>query len=102
MKVVVNRGTGGFDLPEPVRAEIVSRGISFNEDDYRDRSNLEVISMLEECGIDECGYVIGTPRYSSLEIIDIPDGVTDFRIFWNDEYTYETLVYVVDGKIHVI
>jgi hypothetical protein len=79
---------------------MVSKGISFDEDDCRDRSKQEVISMLEECGIDERGYVIGTPGYSSLKIIDIPDEVTDFMIFWNDGY--ETLVYVVDGKIHVI
>lgn len=87
MKIVVNREFGGFSLPEEFCTQ-------YNMERYDDidRTDERLIDFVENhdgevkvfCGI--------------LEITEIPDTATDWEIFEYDGL--ETVIYVLDGKIH--
>ena len=82
MKIVVNADFGGYgcDVSEQYE-DLINR--------YKnDRTNPELVAFVENRP-DDCG---------DLAIMTIPDNATDWDI---QEYDgNETLIYVVDGKIH--
>lgn len=82
MKIVVNAAFGGYgcDVSEQY-ADLVDR----YEDD---RTNPELVDFVENHPND-CG---------DLAVMTIPDNATDWDI--EDYDGNETLIYVVDGKIH--
>ena len=84
MKLVLNRDYGGFGYGVADEYEDFVRGFSYEED----RARPEIIAFVESHP-DECG---------DLEIVEIPDTATDWEITEYDGW--ESVIYVVDGKIH--
>ena len=82
MKIVINANYGGYgcDVSEQYE-DLVDRY-------QNDRTNPELVSFVENHPND-CG---------DLEVMTIPDNATDWDI--QDYDGNETLIYVVDGKIH--
>ena len=84
MKIVLNRDYGGFGYGVADEYEDFVRGFS----DEEDRARPEIIAFVESHP-DECG---------DLEVVEIPDTATDWEIAEYDGW--ESVIYVVDGKIH--
>ncbi len=94
MKIVINECFGGFELPEEF-CEVYE----LDENEYYDidRADARLIDFLETyfAATGEKSY---SGRFSELVIEEIPDNATDWHI---SEYDgAETLIYVVDGKLH--
>lgn len=87
MKLVINKEYGGFSLPEEFCTQ-------YNIEEYEDidRTDNRLIDFIENRG--GCVEVY----CGELVIAEIPDESTDYYI---DEYDgLETVIYVLDGKIH--
>ena len=105
MKIVINVCYGGCGLSvkaakylgiEPHQLDIETDHISlscYSNDDMEYRTNPKLIQCIEELGSDANG------KFANLKIVDIPDNNTDWRI--NEYDGFESIIYVVDGKIHV-
>lgn len=90
MKIVINACYGGFSL-SPAAMEVCGTNWSHDEDQ---RFNPALIEMVER----DPGMANG--RCADLQVVEIPDSATDYEV---DEYDgLETVLYVVDGKIHRI
>lgn len=98
MKIVLNECFGGFELPEQF-----CEAYELDEDEYKalrydiDRADARLIEFLESyfAATGEKSY---SGRFSKLVIEEIPDNATDWHV---SEYDgEETLIYVVDGKLH--
>ncbi len=87
MKIVVNREFGGFSLPETF-----CKKYGFNAYDDIDRTDDRLVRFIENNG-GEVEVFCGT-----LEVAEIPDESTDWEL--NDYDGMESIIYVVDGKIH--
>lgn len=84
MKLVINKDYGGFGYGVADEYDDFVRGFS----DEEQRANPELVAFVES-HLDECG---------DLEVVEIPDTATDWEI---DEYDgWESVTYVVDGKLH--
>ena len=85
MKYVINGDFGTFCVKESVAK-------AYGFDPYCvERDNPMLIHLIES-GVD-CNT-----DYSELKVVDVPDNATDYEI---DEYDgLESIIYVVDGKIH--
>jgi hypothetical protein len=82
MKIVLNKDYGGFGYGVAFEFEDFVRGFS------NDRTNPELVAFVEE----------HPELCDDLEVVEIPDEATDWEI---DEYDgWETVTYVVDGKLH--
>lgn len=84
IEIVLNRDFGGFSLPKGfVEQEKLS-------DRYADvsRTSEKLIRYIKEHGSED----------SDLEVIEIPDNVTDWQIHEYDGL--ESIICVIDGKIH--
>lgn len=86
MKIVVNKCYGGFGLSDWAMEQL---GIEYSWDIDRTQPNL--ISLVENF-----------PKkvndvFSELSVVEIPDNFTDLEI--SDYDGFETVTYVVDGKI---
>lgn len=102
MKVLINTGYGGFspagalkkwgerygakDRWEEVEWDMGDKAIA-------NRTNPNAIRIVEELG----SQAVSGPS-SHIEIVEIPDAATDWQI--NDYDGSESIIYVVDGKIH--
>lgn len=87
MKMVINECYGGFSLPEEF-----CENFGFDSYDDIDRTNPDLIDFIEAKG--------GEVRHGCAHLVveEIPDEVTDWEI---SEYDgYESIIYVLDGKIH--
>lgn len=89
MKVLVNRCYGGFDFSDFGRSLV---GELKTEDDLETRTHPEIIALAEKYGEKMFS------DYSEVEVAEIPDNATDFDI--NEYDGYETIIYVVNGKIY--
>lgn len=89
MKVVVNRAWGCFRIPSEVCDALGCDSFGQIYDTLEDiaRTNPDLIECLEEYGLEN----------TTLEIVDIPDSATDWRI--SDYDGMETILAVIDGKI---
>lgn len=88
-EIVVNCCYGGFGLSKFAVERLGNDTYFFLEH----REDKELIALLKEYGTEKIG---GT--FAELQIVEIPDNSTDYYI---DEYDgMETVIYVVDGKIH--
>lgn len=92
MKIIINKDFGGFGINEDVyKACAIPEDISYHSDTLR--TNAALISFIETYGADSANTLC-----SDLAVVEIPDNATDYYI---EEYDgKETLLYVVDGKIH--
>ena len=90
MKIVINACYGGFSL-SPAAMKACGANSAYDEDQ---RFNPALIEMVEK----NPGMANG--RCAELQVVEIPDSTTDYEI---EEYDgLETVLYVVDGKIHRI
>lgn len=94
MKVVLNKKYGGFSLSENALNDL---GIE-EEDridycyDNNTRFDEHLIQLIEEKGSEYCSGFC-----AELEIVEISDFITDYKIM--DYDGMETIIYVEDGKI---
>ena len=87
MKIVVNRCFGGFSLSD---LAVKLLGLKNNYDEVK-RTDERLISLIES-GVEVSG------QFADLRIKTIPNTTTDWEI---DNYDgMETIIYVVDGKLH--
>lgn len=95
MKVVINRCYGGFGLSDGfIKAypQFEEYGYSYYDDTDK-RTDKDFISALESFGLEKAdGYL------SSLEIIELPNNITDWEIREYDGS--ESIICVIDGKIN--
>ena len=87
MKLVINTRYGGFSVSK----EWAERLGVYYHDEENLRYNAELISAIE-AGED----VNGT--FADLKVVELPENCTDHYV---DEYDgLESVIYVVDGKLH--
>lgn len=85
MKYVINSCYGGFKVKKSVAK-------AYGFDPYGvERDNPMLIHLIES-GVDCDGHC------AELEVVNIPDNATDYEI--DEEDGFESIIYVVDGKIH--
>lgn len=88
MKLVVNKCYGGFSFSDfaikELNLDYASQCI--------DRDDPALIALIEKYGSKKC-----SSQWSNLEIVEIPDEATDYRI--NEYDGYENVIYVQNGLI---
>lgn len=89
MKIAINNGYGGWELSK----NFFEKYPQFEEGIVRD--DIEFIKCLEEFGTKKA-----SSEYSQIKIVEIPDEATDYII--NEYDGYESIIYVVNGKIFEI
>ena len=88
MMFVLNKCYGGFSFSEEA-CDILGLESPYEEVDRVDSRAVAVVLLL---GARANGFC------ADLRVVEIPDEATDWRI---DEYDgFESVVYVVDGKLH--
>ena len=92
MELVINCSFGGYSLSEKAM-EMLGAESPYDYDEQSRRSNSKLIEVVETLGEEANG------EHAYLEVIDIPDESTDYLIREYDGY--ETVYYVLDGKIHI-
>lgn len=86
MKIVINECYGGLEVSDWAVKKL------HLESRYRvNRTNEALIKLIEEFG-DKVG--------EGLEVVELPENTTDWMVISDDGY--ETIYYVVDGKIHML
>lgn len=93
MKILVNRKYGGFGFSKEMKEELGKRlGCEIEwDDDYA--SDPEAIALVKERG---SKWASG--RFSTLEVVEIPEGATDWCLEEHDGM--EQIIYVLNGKLH--
>lgn len=104
MKIVLNRDYGGYGLSEAavkflgLELRKVETGwgtdVPYYDYFFNDRTNPKLIECIEALGEEANG------PFADLNIIEIPDEATDYKI--NNYDGWETLIFVIDGKINEI
>lgn len=92
MTFILNKCYGGFGISEFALNQLgVDHIFTF------DNTDVELVNKLAAL-INKYGSEACSCSFSKLRVVEIPDCATDYEI---DEYDgYETIIYVVDGKIH--
>ena len=85
-KIVLNKCYGGFHIPYAV-----CQSLGCTKYDEIDRDHPALVEFVEEYGEYQEGF-------SRLRVITIPDEATDWEV--NEYDGFESVTYVVDGKIH--
>lgn len=91
MEMVINCCYGGYSLSEKA-VEMLGAESPYAYNEESRRSDPKLIEVVETLGDDANGMC------ANLEVVDIPDDATDFII--HDYDGYETVYYVLNGKIH--
>ena len=87
MKLIINGCYGGFGVNEEIEKKL---GLT-KMDEEEIRYNSELIALIES-GVD------ASDELAALKVVELPDDCTDYYI---DEYDgLESVIYVVDGKLH--
>lgn len=86
MKLVLNKCYGGFHIPYEV-----CQSLGCTKYDEIDRDHFALVEFVEERGEYKEGF-------SCLRVVTIPETATDWEV--NEYDGFETVTYVVDGKIH--
>ena len=85
MEFVLNKCYGGFGLSEEACEAL-------NTTEELERNDERLVACIKVLGKE------ASARYAKLEIVSIPDDCTDYEI--NDYDGWESLTYVVNGKIY--
>ena len=86
MKIVLNKCYGGFGLSRKAEAMLKKKG------GWLDQTDPNLIDVVEELGAE------ASDNYANLKVVETIAEPTDWEV---DEYDgWETLTYVVDGKIY--
>lgn len=89
MKIVINSCYGGFSLSESAAATLNTECYPLDDDI---RTDPRLVDMVEQDSKGTSGYC------AKLIVVEIPDNATDWEFDECDGY--ESIIYVVDGKIH--
>ena len=89
MQIVVNKCFGCFGLSDAA-LQSLPEGIDWSE--HANRVNPLLIQVVSDLGPG------ANTRFSELSIFDIPEEATDWAI--EDYDGFETILYVLDGKIY--
>lgn len=92
MTFILNKCYGGFSLSQ---FAIDKLGLESHFDfDISDSLMVDALaSLITEFGSEKC-----SGSFAKLRVVEIPDCATDYQI---DEYDgFETIIYVVNGKIY--
>lgn len=95
MEIVVNRCYGGFDAPDEVY-ELLGIDTESSYFEPIERTNRTLINYVALHSNRHGILAVGD--CAELEVITIPDTATDWEI--NEYDGYETVIYVLDGKLH--
>ena len=88
MKIVINECFGGFSV-----SDFVAKVLGIESCYEVSRTDERLITLIEELGSEKC-----SGSCACLSVVEIPENTTDWEI---SEYDgAETLIYVVDGKLH--
>lgn len=92
MKFVLNKCYGGFGLSDWALWKLDIDPHNINWDDFPARDDPDLITLVTNHGRKVSG------ECAALVVVEIPDNTTDYAI---DEYDgFETITYVVDGKLN--
>ena len=89
MKIVINACYGGFSLSKSAAAYM---GTSTHPWDEDIRTDPRLVDMVERDALAASGDC------AELTVVEIPDNATDWEM--SDYDGIESIIYVVDGKIH--
>ena len=89
MKMIINDCYGGFGIRMDILEKL--KLTAYSEGDDVIRSNPQLIKMIE------AGEDI-SDSYAKLKVVEIPDESTDWYLDENDGW--ESVIYVLDGKLH--
>lgn len=92
MYVILNKCFGGFSLSEKACAQLNCSMYEYSEDLVGLRSDYNLVACVDRLGDEADGPC------ASLKKVWMPDDATDWDIHEYDGY--ETLIYVLDGKLH--
>lgn len=93
MKVLINTELGGWFQFSETFLEKYPQFENIDEDKKQERVNTELIETVKSFGLDKAGSA-----FSNLEIIEIPNDISDFEI---EEFDgYEWVVYARKGLIY--
>lgn len=84
MKIVLNKAYSGFCLPDEYANDTDTDRF---DESFEVRTDPDLVK-----------YVTTHPLESDLKVVEFPDKATDYDI--NEYDGYETLIYVVNGKLH--
>lgn len=93
MKIVINNYYGGFGLNEEFINTYYANDEEFDVWSIDNRTDVELIAHLEEFGLENA-----EDGYCTLKIVEIPNEATDYMI--NEYDGWESVIYVLDGKIY--
>lgn len=87
MFITINRCYGGFELPQ-----VIWKALELNRFDssIEVRTNTYLVDYVLRHGYKNMG--------TDLQVVEIPDNATDWML--NEHDGLESILYVVDGKIH--
>lgn len=92
MTFVLNKCYGGFSLSQFALDKLGLKSW-FDFDNFDSLMVDALASLITEFGSEKC-----SGNFAKLQVVEIPDCATDYQI---DEYDgFETIIYVIDGKIH--
>ena len=87
MEIVINTCWGGFSLSEEAASIL-----GVHPYDNVDRTDYRLVQVVKDLGERANG------RCANLEVVELPDETTDWEI--NEYDGAETVIYVVNGKLH--
>jgi hypothetical protein len=87
MKLVINTCYGGLKLSDKAKEMLDKNAYALERDDPK------LVEVVETLGSKEA-----SGPYALLKVVELPDNTTDYDVHEYDGY--ESLVYVVDGKLH--
>ena len=91
MKLVVNKCYGGFSLSRRA-ARALDLGYTY---DNIDRADPRLVHLVERYGFEAV-----SGEHAHLRVVELPVGISDWEI--NEYDGYETVTYVLNGKIYHI
>lgn len=89
MKIVINACYGGFSISESVAACLNTSAYPLDEDIRTDPRLVDMVERDAPAASGDC---------AKLVVVEIPDNTTDWEL--NEYDGYESITYVVNGKIH--
>lgn len=90
MTLVLNRNWGGFSLPQDY-VEAYGLEDIYDYEDADIRENPRLIEWVRD-------HTDSRGKCGDLGLVEIPDNCTDYEI--NEYDGWESIIYVVDGKIY--
>lgn len=87
MKLVINTCYGGFELSDKAEKMLGENAYELERDDPK------LVEIVETLGKEAYNTDV-----SRLSVVEIPDNATDYEV--NEYDGYESIIYVVNGKIH--